>query len=111
MGRATNDADDAFWQADVEEAVRLCQVLLGEGVFPVHLVDRAPDGSVRDLVSLIDPAATTGRPGDDEADRLRAELIEGIIGESEDEVLMERYLAGDQLVQADLIADLEQALR
>src|SRR5687767_176288 len=36
-------------QADVEEAVRLCQRQLGEGVFPVHLVDRAPDGSVRDL--------------------------------------------------------------
>ncbi|WP_324278293.1 GTP-binding protein [Blastococcus brunescens] len=27
-------------RADVEEAVRLCQLLLGEGVYPVHLVDR-----------------------------------------------------------------------
>jgi elongation factor G len=97
-------------QADVDEAVRLCQVLLGEGVFPVHLVDRAPDGSVRDLVSLLDPDAATGGPGEQEADRLRSELIEGIIGESEDEELMERYLAGDQLVQADLIADLETAV-
>src|SRR6476619_7482614 len=32
-----------------------------------------------------------------EADRLRGELIEGIIGESEDETLMDRYLAGDEL--------------
>lgn len=94
-------------QADVEDAVRLCQVLLGEGVFPVHLVDRAADGSVRRLVSLLDPDAAATR---NEADRLRAELIEGIIGESEDEALMERYLAGDQLVQDDLIADLETAV-
>jgi elongation factor G len=92
-------------RADAEEAVRLCQMLLGEGVYPVHLVDRAPDGSVRGLVSLLDPDVEAP-----EADRLRSELIEGIIGESEDEALMERYLAGDQLVQADLIADLETAV-
>src|SRR5688500_15148900 len=92
-------------RADADEAVRLCQMLLGEGVFPVHLVDRGPDGSVRGLISLLDPDVQAP-----EADRLRSELIEGIIGESEDEALMERYLAGDQLVQADLIADLETAV-
>jgi elongation factor G len=92
-------------RADVDEAVRLCQLLLGEGVYPVHLVDRAADGSVRGLISLLEPDADAP-----EADRLRSELIEGIIGESEDEALMERYLAGDQLVQADLIADLETAV-
>ncbi len=94
-------------QADVDDAVRLCQVLLGENVFPVHLVDRATDGSVRRLVSLLDPEAAAS---ENQADRLRAELIEGIIGESEDEALMERYLAGDQLVQADLVADLGTAV-
>src|SRR5215207_6190466 len=92
-------------RADVEDAVRLCQLLLGEGVYPVHLVDRGPDGAVRGLVNLLRPDADAP-----EADRLRSELIEGIIGESEDEALMERYLAGDQLVQADLIADLETAV-
>jgi elongation factor G len=92
-------------RADVEDAVRLCQLLLGEGVYPVHLVDRGPDGSVRGLVSLLEPGVSAP-----EADRLRSELIEGIIGESEDEALMERYLAGDELVQADLIADLETAV-
>ena len=60
---------------------------------------------MRGLVSLLDPDVQAP-----EADRLRSELIEGIIGESEDEALMERYLAGDQLVQADLIADLETAV-
>ncbi|SOD97339.1 elongation factor G-like protein EF-G2 [Blastococcus haudaquaticus] len=92
-------------RADVDDAVRLCQLLLGEGVYPVHLVDRAADGSVRGLVNLLEPDVDAP-----DADRLRSELIEGIIGESEDEALMERYLAGDQLVQADLIADLETAV-
>jgi elongation factor G len=92
-------------RADVDEAVRLCQRMLGEGVYPVHLVDRAADGSVSDLISLLDPAVEAP-----DSDRLRSELIEGIIGESEDEALMERYLAGDELVQDDLIADLETAV-
>jgi elongation factor G len=96
-------------RADVDDAVRLCQVLLGEGVYPVHLVDRGPDGAVQGVVSLLDPA-TAARAGDGTADRLRSELIEGIIGESEDEALMERYLAGDLLVQDDLISDLETAV-
>src|ERR671913_1338803 len=86
-------------RADVDDTIRLCQTMLGTGVYPVHLVERGPDGSVRGLVSLLQPGADAP-----EADRLRSELIEGIIGESEDEALMERYLAGDQLVQADLIA-------
>src|SRR5829696_2719894 len=92
-------------RADVEETVRLCQTMLGAGVYPVHLVDRGPDGAVRGLVSLLEPGVDAP-----EADRLRSELIEGIIGESEDEALMERYLAGDELAQADLIADLETAV-
>src|SRR3954451_18321493 len=92
-------------RADVDEAVRMCQLMLGEGVYPVHLVERGPDGAVTGLVSLLDPDVSAP-----EGDRLRAELIEGIIGESEDEALMERYLAGDQLVQDDLIADLETAV-
>jgi elongation factor G len=92
-------------RADADEAVRLCQQLLGEGVYPMHLLDRGPDGAVRGLVSLLEPHVD----GPD-ADRLRGELIEGIIGESEDETLMERYLAGDELAVADLIADLETAV-
>ncbi|MDP9392281.1 MAG: elongation factor G-like protein EF-G2 [Actinomycetota bacterium] len=96
-------------RADVDEAVRQCQQQLGAGVFPMHLVDRAPDGTVRGLVSLLEPhpESATGAP---DADRLRGELIEGIIGESEDETLMERYLSGDELAVADLIADFETAV-
>src|SRR5919199_355403 len=95
-------------RADVEDTVRTCQLLLGEGVFPMHLLDRAPDGSVRGLVSLLEPHG--GEALGAEADRLRGELIEGIIGESEDETLMDRYLAGEELSVADLVADLETAV-
>src|SRR3954467_2163311 len=92
-------------RADVDDAVRTSQLLLGEGVFPLHLLDRGPDGAVRGLVSLLEPHVEAP-----DADRLRGELIEGIIGESEDETLMERYLAGDELAVADLVADLETAV-
>jgi elongation factor G len=99
-------------RADVEDAVRTCQLLLGEGVFPMHLLDRAPDGSVRGLLSLLEPhgGGDSDAAAGAEADRLRGELIEGIIGESEDETLMDRYLGGEELSVADLVADLETAV-
>src|SRR3954447_20151203 len=97
-------------RADVDEAVRMCQLMLGEGVFPLHLVQRGPDGSPTGLVSLLEPHVDAGRVGEQQADRLRGELIEGIIGESEDETLMDRYLGGEELVVADLITDLETAV-
>src|SRR5947209_4110493 len=97
-------------RADVDEAVRMCQLMLGEGVFPLHLLDRGPDGAVRGLLSLLEPHLDAGRAGDHEADRLRGELIEGIIGESEDETLMDRYLSGEELSVADLVSDLETAV-
>src|SRR3954465_6197946 len=92
-------------RADVDEAVRMCQLMLGAGVFPLHLVERGPDGAATGLVSLLEPHVELA-----DADRLRGELIEGIIGESEDETLMDRYLGGEELVVADLISDLETAV-
>src|SRR3978361_2186113 len=44
-------------RADVDDVVRLCQRMLGEGVFPLHLVDRGQDGSVRAVVSLLEAGA------------------------------------------------------
>ena len=41
---------------------------------------------------------------------LRGELIEGIIAESEDESLMDRYLAGEEIDPKVLIEDLEKAV-
>jgi elongation factor G len=43
-------------------------------------------------------------------DEQRGTLIEGIIEESEDETLMERYLGGEQIDRDVLIADLEKAV-
>src|SRR5215218_5746285 len=97
-------------RADVDEAVRMCQLMLGEGVFPLHLVERGPDGAATGLVSLLEPHPDLKGAEPEDADRLRGELIEGIIGESEDETLMDRYLGGEELVVADLIADLETAV-
>ena len=96
-------------RADVDDAVRQCQRQLGDGVFPMHLLERGPDGAVQGLVSLLEPHPETRADAAD-ADRLRGELIEGIIGESEDETLMDRYLSGDELAVADLVADLETAV-
>ena len=92
-------------RADVGDAVRMCQLLLGDGVFPLHLVERGSDGAPRELLSLLEPHVEAS-----DAERLRGELIEGIIGESEDETLMDRYLGGEELAVADLVADLETAV-
>ncbi|MEV6794181.1 elongation factor G-like protein EF-G2 [Streptomyces sp. NPDC051320] len=61
---------------------------------------------------------TSGRreetsPGDDQQQLIaeaRNRLIEGIIAESEDETLMDRYLGGDEIDVKTLIGDLERAV-
>ena len=48
--------------------------------------------------------------GDGAYDELRGSLIEGIIEESEDETLMDRYLGGEEISSEVLIDDLETAV-
>jgi elongation factor G len=103
-------------RADVDGEIAACRAAFGDGVLPLYLP--TADG----LVALLSrraldysggAPATSGEVGPADADRVdaaRNELIEGIIAESEDESLMDRYLAGEDLDQATLVADLEKAV-
>src|SRR5919202_628182 len=57
-------------RADVEDTLRMCQLMLGDGVYPLHLLDRGPDGSVRGVVSLLEPHPETSGAELPDADRL-----------------------------------------
>ena len=83
-------------RADFDGVLRAAQEAFGDKVLPVYL----PQGD--GVVGLI-----TGDVGDDER---RGELIEGVIEESEDETLMDRYLGGEQIAENVLIDDLEKAI-
>ena len=83
-------------RADYDGVVRQAREAFGDKVLPVFL--REGDG----LVGLI-----TGDHGHDEE---RAALIEGVIEESEDEMLMERYVGGEDVDAKLLVADLEKAV-
>lgn len=88
-------------RADYAAALAAAQAAFGDKVLPLYV----PTGD--GLVGLITGAAASP---DAEVAALRGSLIEGIIEESEDESLMERYLGGEDIDQAVLIADLEQAV-
>ena len=104
-------------RADVDEAVATCQRAFGGGVHPLDLPVRAADGSVVALLDLLTRRVHDGSgdsdPGPEqlaELDGPRSELIEGIIAESEDESLLDRYLAGEDIDDEQLGADLRTAL-
>ncbi|MFJ6197686.1 elongation factor G-like protein EF-G2 [Micromonospora sp. NPDC092111] len=110
-------------RADFDEAVALCQRVFGDNVLPLYLPMLGDDGeSVAGLMGLISrrvfdysaglPAAVREPdpqhlPAITEA---RDELIEGIIAESEDETLMDRYLDGAEIDTEVLVTDLEKAV-
>ena len=75
-------------RADYEGVVAQAREAFGDKVLPVYL--REDDR----LVGLL--------TGDHEHDEQRGALIEGVIEESEDETLMERYLGGEE-IDADLL--------
>ncbi len=103
-------------RADATAEIASCQAAFGAGVLPLYLP--AGDG----LVGLITQRyfdysgghpPKAGEPDPADLERLaeaRNALIEGVIAESEDESLMERYLAGEEIAEATLIADLETAV-
>jgi elongation factor G len=83
-------------RADYDGVVRQARAAFGDKVLPVYL--REGGG----LVGLIS--------GDHGHDDERGTLIEGVIEESEDETLMERYLGGEEVDAKLLVQDLERAV-
>ena len=91
-------------RADYEGVLDQARAAFGEKVKPLYVPVR--DGSeVTGLTGLLDPC-------DDGAELagLRGDLIEGVIEESEDESLMDRYLGGEEIDAKILLDDLERAV-
>ncbi|KUI25319.1 elongation factor G-like protein EF-G2 [Mycobacterium sp. GA-2829] len=90
-------------RADYAGALDAARAAFGEKVVSLYF----PSGSgLTGLLTGEPPAA----PHLDQYTELRGTLIEGIIEESEDESLMERYLGGEDLDSDQLIADLVKAV-
>lgn len=109
-------------RANYDAALAACQRAFGEGVLPLYVPVRS-GGGITGLLGLlsqqvtdysVEEAAPEARPAaaDEraEAGAARGTLIEGIIAESEDESLMDRYLEGEDMDTAVLAADLETAV-
>lgn len=95
-------------RADIEATTAACQEVFGNGVAPLYLPIRDGSGSVTGLYGLLSQTPAGQAP--DGAEDARGALIEGIIEQSEDETLMDRYLGGEELELSTLIDDLETAV-
>lgn len=106
-------------RANYMEALRAAQNAFGDKVLPLYLPTGSP--SCEGLIGLLSQqryrysggTRAIEPPDPSDADRIedaRGTLIEGIIEESEDESLMDRYLGGEAIDEAVLIDDLERAV-
>lgn len=121
MPRAVVIARLDHQRADVSAEIASCREAFGAGVQPLYLPVSSGSG-VTGLIGLLAEKLydyTSGSPatvrdidaGDgDRVEEARNELIEGIIAESEDEGLMDRYLGGEPIEVDALIDDLETAV-
>lgn len=108
-------------RADYDGALAECRKAFGDGVLPLY-VPVGSGGERTGLLGLLSGTVTDYAPGESPATReasaddaaaaadARGELIEGIIAESEDETLMDRYLSGEDIDTGVLIEDLETAV-
>ena len=106
-------------RADFATVLAECQGAFGEGVLPLYL-PVSGGGGVSGLFGLLSEtlydytsgtrAAAPVSEASDVEQIERDSLIEGIITESEDETLMERYLSGETVPTDVLISDLETAV-
>jgi elongation factor G len=108
-------------RGDYDEAVAVCQRVFGDGVQPVYLPLLDDDEHPAGLLGLLSQQVfetvdgqLKARPADPEhleaAEAQRADLIEGIIQESEDDSLLDRWLGGEDISLDTLIKDLETAV-
>jgi elongation factor G len=108
-------------RADFEETLLAAQSAFGESVLPLYLPMHADDGNVGGLIGLLsqqifDYSSGERQQRDPDPEHLplitehRNALIEGIIAESEDETLMDRYLGGEDIDVKVLVDDLETAV-
>ncbi|MGP3953783.1 elongation factor G-like protein EF-G2 [Streptomyces sp. 7N604] len=117
-------------RADFEEMTAVCQRVFGgddpDAVLPLYLPlhgEEAADGHapVAGLIGLLSQRVfdySSGERAEQAPDpehlplieEARNRLIEGIISESEDETLMDRYLGGEDIDIKTLIEDLERAV-
>lgn len=109
-------------RADFDAALARCQRAFGDSVLPLYVPVR--NGSaVSGLFGLLSGTVSEQRPDDpapafrnaDDVERVEVEpsrnaLIEGIIAESENETLMDRYLGGEEIPPDILMGDLETAV-
>ncbi|WP_338899291.1 elongation factor G-like protein EF-G2 [Streptomyces sp. TG1A-60] len=117
-------------RADFEEMTRICAETFGgddpDAVLPLYLPLHGPQGPdghapVTGLTGLLSQKLfdyssgerKESEPGPEllpEIEAARDRLIEGIIAESEDESLMDRYLGGEAIDVETLVDDLERAV-
>ena len=108
-------------RADFDTVLEICQRVFGEGVQPLYLPLLADDDTPVALVGLLSwtvfdtsSGELEARPADPEhieyGQERRNGLVEGIIAESEDDDLLERYLAGKRVSYDQLVTDLEAAV-
>ena len=108
-------------RADFDEMVAIAQRVFGDSVLPMYLPMAADDGSPGGLIGLLTQnivdhtgGGRTVREPDAEhlplIEESRSALIEGVITESEDETLMDRFLGGEVIDVDTLIKDLETAV-
>jgi len=97
-------------RADFSAAVVRCQEAFGESVLPLYLPTAGHAGLIGVLHGTLHGTGGQDLMPTANVEAARGPLIEGIIAESEDETLMDRYLGGEELPLVDLIADLETAV-
>ena len=108
-------------RADFDETVAVCQRVFGDGVLPLYLPMHSDEGGLGGSIGLLsqqvfDYSSGTRVVHEPDPEHLplievaRSALIEAIIAESEDETLLDRYLAGEELDPEVLVADLETAV-